>query len=184
MALTATLETIPPVTTPASASDRVVVLGKIAGTFGVKGWVKVKSFTDPVENILDYPVWQLGRPGQWTPVEVEAGRVTDKGVLAKLAGLESPEEARLKIGFELGVWRSEMPAPAPGEYYWADLEGLEAVSASGEPLGRVDHFRSTPGGTLMIVQGEREHWIPFVKDRIVKVELDAGRIVLDWSADW
>jgi 16S rRNA processing protein RimM len=172
------------VTTPASASDRVVVLGKIVGTFGVKGWVKVKSYTEPVENILDYAVWQLGRPGHWTPVELEEGRVTDKGVLAKLEGLESPEEARLKVGFELGVWRSEMPPPAPGEYYWSDLEGIDAFAASGERLGRVDHFRSTPGGTVMIVQGEQEHWIPFVKERIVKVELDARRIVLDWSADW
>lgn len=184
MALDSDLETIPPVTTPATASDRVVVLGRIVGTFGVKGWVKVKSYTEPVENILDYAVWQLGREGHWTPVEVDEGRVTDKGVLAKLAGLDSPEEARLKVGFELGVWRSEMPPPAPGEYYWADLEGVEAFAASGECLGRVDHFRSTPGGTVMIVQGEQEHWIPFVKERIVRVELDARRIVVDWSAHW
>lgn len=175
-------------TTPASASDRIVVLGKIVGAFGVKGWVKIKSYTEPVENILDYGVWQLGQTGnqigKWTPIKVEEGRVTDKGVLARLEGLVSPEEARLKVGLELGVWRSEMPAPAPGEYYWSDLEGIEAISASGELLGRVDHFRSTPGGTVMIVQGEQEHWIPFVKERIVKVELDAGRIVLDWSVDW
>lgn len=185
-----------PVTTPASASDRIVVLGKIVGTFGVKGWVKIKSYTEPVENILDYGVWQLGQSdnrgdnrsdnqiGKWTPIKVAEGRVTDKGVLARLEGLASPEEARLKVGLELGVWRSEMPAPAPGEYYWSDLEGIQAVCVSGEVLGRVDHFRSTPGGTVMIVQGEQEHWIPFVKERIVKVELDAGRIVLDWSADW
>jgi 16S rRNA processing protein RimM len=172
------------VTTPAQASDRIVILGKIAGTFGVKGWVKIKSYTEPVENILGYEVWQVGRPDQWQPAIVEEARVTDKGVLAKLEGLESPEEARLKVGLEIGVWRSEMPPPEPGEYYLSDLEGVDAVSASGEPLGRVDHFRSTPGGTVVIVRGEQEHWIPFVKDRIVKVELDARRIVLDWSADW
>jgi 16S rRNA processing protein RimM len=172
------------VTTPAQASDRIVILGKIAGTFGVKGWVKIKSYTEPVENILGYEVWQVGRPDQWQPAIVEEARVTDKGVLAKLEGLESPEEARLKVGLEIGVWRSEMPPPEPGEYYLSDLEGIDAFSASGEPLGRVDHFRSTPGGTILIVRGEQEHWIPFVKERIVKVELDARRIVLDWSADW
>lgn len=167
-----------------SASDRIVVLGTIVGAFGVRGWVKVKSYTEPVDNILDYETWQLGVAGKWTPIKVEAGRVTDKGVLAKLEGMESPEEARLKVGLELGVWRSAMPAPAGGEYYLSDLEGIEAVSAEGEVLGRVDHFRSTPGGTVVIVRGEQEHWIPFVKERIVKVELDARRIVLDWSADW
>jgi 16S rRNA processing protein RimM len=172
------------VTTIGSASDRVVVLGAIAGTFGVKGWVKIKSYTEPVENILDYEAWQLGRAGQWAPVTVEDVRVTDKGVLAKLEGLESPEEARLKVGLEIGVWRSQMPPPEPGEYYLSDLEGIEAFSPEGERLGRVDHFRSTPGGTVVVVKGEQEHWIPFVKDRIVKVELDANRVVLDWSADW
>jgi 16S rRNA processing protein RimM len=172
------------VTTPGSASDRVVVLGTIAGTFGVKGWVKIKSYTEPVENILDYEAWQLGRAGQWAPVIVEDARVTDKGVLAKLEGFETPEEARLKVGLEIGVWRSQMPPPEPGEYYLSDLEGIEAFSPDGERLGRVDHFRSTPGGTVVIVKGEQEHWIPFVKDRIVKVELDAKRVVLDWSADW
>ncbi|MFL6620141.1 MAG: ribosome maturation factor RimM, partial [Povalibacter sp.] len=65
-----------------------------------------------------------------------------------------------------------------------DLEGLEAVNKDEEVLGRVDHFRSTPGGSVVVVRGEREHWIPFVKERIVKVEMDAGRVVLDWSADW
>ncbi|HEY6643397.1 ribosome maturation factor RimM [Povalibacter sp.] len=171
-------------TTPAQASDRIVILGKIVGTFGIKGWVKIKSYTEPVENILGYEVWKVGKPDQWQSTIVEEARVTDKGVLAKLKGLESPEEARLKVGLEIGVWRSEMPPPAPGEYYLSDLEGIDAVSASGELLGRVDHFRSTPGGTVVIVRGEQEHWIPFVKDRIVKVELDARRIVLDWSADW
>lgn len=171
-------------TTPVSASDRIVVLGTIAGTFGVKGWVKIKSHTEPVDNILCYDSWQMGRTGNWTPVQIEDARVTDKGVLAKLEGIESPEEARLKVGLDVGVWRSEMPPPEPGEYYLSDLEGIDAMSTTGERLGRVDHFRTTPGGTLMVVQGEQEHWIPFVKDRIVKVELDAGRIVLDWSADW
>ena len=48
----------------------------------------------------------------------------------------------------------------------------------------MDHFRTTPGGDVVVIRGEREHWMPFVKERIVKVDLDAGRIVLDWAADW
>ena len=110
--------------------------------------------------------------------------MTGKGVLAKLAGIDTPEDARLYVGAELGVARSEMPQTAPGEYYWSDLEGLEARGAGGEVLGKVDHFRSTPAGDVVIVRGEREHWIPFVKERILKVDLEAGHIVLDWAADW
>jgi 16S rRNA processing protein RimM len=164
--------------------NRIVVLGKVASPFGVKGWVKINSFTDPVDNILDYPTLQLGPAGKWTPIRVEEGKVTGKGVIAKLAGIESPEDARTRVGLELGVWRSELPPPAPGEYYWDDLEGLDAVGANGEVLGKVDHFRSTPTGPVVIVRGAQEHWIPFVKERIVKVDLEAQRIVLDWSSEW
>jgi 16S rRNA processing protein RimM len=162
----------------------MVTLGKIVGTFGVHGWVKVQSFTEPPENIFEYEDWRILRSRQWSSIELEDGRVTGKGVLAKFAGIESPEDARLYVGAELGVPRSEMPQTAPGEYYWSDLEGLEARSADGAVLGRVDHFRSTPAGDVVVVRGEREHWIPFVKARILKVDLEARCIVFDWAADW
>lgn len=164
--------------------DRVVTLGKIAGTFGVQGWVKVQSFTDPIENIFEYDNWRILQRGEWSPIEIEDGRVTAKGVLAKLVGIDTPEDARLYVGAELGVPRSEMPQTAPGEYYWSDLEGLEARGTNGEVLGRIDHFRSTPAGDVVVVRGGREHWIPFVKERILKVDLDAGYVALDWAADW
>jgi 16S rRNA processing protein RimM len=166
------------------AIDRVVTLGRIAGSFGVSGWVKVQSYTDPPDNILDYDELQLLRAGQWTQIDVEDGRATGKGVLLKLSGIESPEQAQGYSGAELGVRRSELPPVAPGEYYWSDLEGLEAVTPTGELLGFVDHFRLLPANPLVVIRGEREHLIPFVKERIVAVDLDARRIVLDWSADW
>lgn len=166
------------------APDRVVVLGRIAGPFGVQGWVKVVSYTQPPDNILDYETWQIGGPGQWKPVRLEEGRVTGKGVQAKLAGIAGPEDARTWVGREIGVWRSELPQAAPGEYYWTDLEGFAVLTPEGAALGTVDHFRETPTGPVVIVKGEREYWIPFVKDRIVKVEMAAARIVLDWPADW
>ena len=167
-----------------ASGDRIVTLGKIVGAFGIQGWVKIQSFTDPPENIFEYDNWRMLRGGQWSEVGVENGRVTGKGVLAKLAGIDSPEDARLYVGAELGVPRSEMPELEPGEYYWADLEGLEARGANGEVLGRVDHFRTTPGGDVVIVRGEREHWVPFVKERILKVDLPAGYVLLDWASDW
>jgi 16S rRNA processing protein RimM len=164
--------------------ERMVTLGRIAGTFGVKGWIKVQSFTDPPENILEYDNWRMRQRDEWQPVKVEGGRVTGKRVIAKLEGIDTPEDARLYVGAELGVARSELPEPKPGEYYWSDLEGLEARGLNDEVLGRVDHFRQMPGGTVVVVRGEKEHWIPFVKDRILKVDLTAGRITFEWAADW
>ena len=167
------------------AADRIVVLGKLAGTFGVQGWLKVSSYTEPLDNLLQYPVWQLRRHDDWSAIKVEAGRVTAKGVLAKLEGIETPEDARVLVGTELGVWRHELPATRPGEYYLSDLEGLAVFDASGEPLGKIDHFRSTPSATVVVIRaaGQAERWVPFVKERIVQVDVAAGRVVLDWPAD-
>ena len=164
--------------------QRRVVLGQVGGPFGVQGWVKVHSYTDPPENILGYGRWQLGRAGQWREVEVEDSKVTAKGVLAKLAGVATPEEARLATGEQIAVGREQLPELAPGEYYWSDLEGLAAFGRELRPLGRIEEFRATPGGTVVVIRGERQHWVPFVKERIVAVDLDAGRVVLDWDADW
>ena len=110
--------------------------------------------------------------------------MTAKGVLAKLVGVETPEDARLATGSEIAVTREELPKPAPGEYYWSDLEGLAAFGQNDQPLGRIEEFRATPAGTVVVIRGERQHWVPFVKERIVSVDLDAGRVVLDWDADW
>ena len=105
-------------------------------------------------------------------------------MLAKFAGVENPEDARLDTGAQIAVGREELPAPAPGEYYWSDLEGLAAFGRAGELLGRIEEFRTTPAGPVVVIRGERQHWVPFVKERIVAVDLDAGRVVLDWAADW
>lgn len=166
------------------ANDRVVVLGKIAGTFGVRGWVKINSYTEPPDNILEYADLLIGGGEHWNSIELEDGKITGRGVLGKLKGIETPEDARTRVGAELGVRRSALPPPAPGEYYWSDLEGLDAESPSGERLGRVDHFRATPAGTMIVLRGDRELWVPFVKERIVKVDLAQRRIVLEWSLDW
>jgi 16S rRNA processing protein RimM len=165
--------------------ERIVVLGRLVGSFGVAGWVKVSSYTDPVDNVLDYPVWRVGGPGAWQPYRVEEGKVTAKGVLARLDGVDSREQAQEMNGALLGVLRSELPAASPGEYYWSDLEGLEAVTPAGEVLGRVNHFRTTPAHPLIVITGgERQHLVPFVRERILSVDLAAGRVVLDWGSDW
>lgn len=167
-----------------AADQRRVILGRLGRPFGVQGWLRVTSFTEPVENILEHALWQVGRAGQWREIAVEAGRMTAKGVLVKLTGIDTPEAARLEGGADVAVYRSQLPPPPPGEHYWSDLEGLQAFTPQGEALGRVDHFRALPGGHVVVVRGEREHWIPMTRDRIVSVEQDAARVVLDWGVDW
>src|SRR3954471_6313428 len=90
------------------SEDRIVVLGRISGTFGVKGWVRIHSYTDPPENIFEYDDWLMSRAGEWSAVELVDGRMTNKGVLVKLAGIDTPEEARLLAGTDIGVPRSQL----------------------------------------------------------------------------
>jgi len=168
----------------AGDTQRVVVLGRVNGAFGVTGWVKVQSYTDPVDNILDYKIWQLRTRTGWSPIEVLEGRVTNKGIQARFAGVTGRDAAAELRGADIGVWRSELPQLEAGEYYWEDLLDLEAFTPGGERLGKVDHFSETPAHPLLIVKGEREHWIPLVKGRIKSVDVAQRRVVVDWGLDW
>src|SRR4029453_12845869 len=106
---------------------------------------------------------------------VEDGKVTAKGVLAKLAGIATPEDARLVTGSEVAVGREELPELGPGVYSWSDLEGLAAVGRDDQPLGRIEEFRTTPAGPVVVIRGERQHWVALCKERIVKVTPGAAR---------
>jgi 16S rRNA processing protein RimM len=168
----------------AKPKDRIVVLGRIAGLFGVKGWVKIQSYTDPPENLLDYPVWQLNQRGSWTEARWAEGRPANRMVLGRLENVNDRDQAQAMVGADIGVWRSELPPPAPGEYYWEDLTGLDAYSPSGQWLGKVDHFRETAVHPLMVISGAGEHLVPLVKQRLLAVDLAAGRMTVDWDPDW
>lgn len=111
--------------TPEKADDLIVV-GKIFSVHGVRGEVKVYSFTDPIENLLDYPRWTLRHEGKVKQVELVSGRGSQKGLVVKLKGLEDRDEARLLSGYEICISRSLLPNLAADEYYWYQLEGLRS----------------------------------------------------------
>lgn len=163
-------------------TNRRVTLGRISGLFGVKGWVKVHSYTEPRANIVDFPVWTLRQRGVESSVEIEEGRGHGGNVVAKLRGIDDRERARELIGAEVSVERAALPACEPGEYYWTDLEGLEVRNSAGELLGVVDHLVATGANDVVVLVDGR--MIPFLAgDVIVKVDLEAGVIVADWSLE-
>ncbi len=163
-------------------SDRWLTLGQIVGVFGVKGWVKVKSFTEPRDNLFKYGNWRLGKPVA-AELRLEQGKLQGQGMVAKLVGIEDRDQAAGLVGSEIEVQRSDLPDAPPGEYYWVDLEGLEAFSTDGTRLGVVSHLFSTGANDVVVIEGERQHMVPYVMDRFVKeVDLVAKRMVLDWDA--
>lgn len=162
-----------------------VVLGRIAGPFGVQGWLKVASFTDPPEQILDFPSWRADAPGGAArELHVIEGRPHGKAFVVRLEEI-GDRDAAIALGKpELWVDRQELPALKKGEYYRGDLVGLEVVNLAGERLGRVDHFLDFPANPVMVVVGERERWLPVGPGCLLRVDAQAKRITVDWDAEF
>jgi 16S rRNA processing protein RimM len=166
-------------------TDRLVWLGRIAGVYGVKGWIKLHSFTEPRSNLFDYPRWLLGTPEDCRPAEVEEAKVAGKHLIAKLAGVDDRDQAEALIGSGIAVRRAELPPCGPDEYYWADLEGLRVVSRAGEPLGRVARILATGANDVLVLDGDGTRMIPFVTGQVVtRVDIDGGEIEVDWDASY
>jgi len=170
--------------------DDLIELGKISGVFGVKGWVKVHSFTDPREGIVDYSSWQILQKGQWREVQLEGGSRQAKTVVAKIKGIDDRDEAMLLMGSKIAIRLDQLDKLDENEYYWRDLEGLQVINTEGIDLGKVSQMMETGANDVMVVeaeleQGRQERLIPFtVNHTVQKVDLDAGVITVDWDADF
>ncbi len=169
-----------------SNQTRRILLGRIHGAFGVRGELKLESFTQPLNAIFRYQPWTL-RDAQGHERELLGahGRETSKGIVATLPDVGDRDVAEAMRGTELWASRSALPPPKPGEYYWVDLEGLRVVNLEGIEFGRVSHLFSTGVNDVLVVQGERERMIPFAEpDYITSIDFDAQLIVVDWDADF
>jgi len=169
-----------------SESDDYIVVGRISGLYGVRGWVKVFSHTQPRENILSYASWYLKRQGAWVEAVIEDGRVQGKGVVAKLKGCDDRDAAAALMDSTIAIRREQLPQAAPGEYYWAELQGLRVSNLEGVELGVVDHLLETGANDVLVVrQGETERLIPFVQGQFVtNIDLEAGEMTVDWDPDF
>lgn len=170
----------------------MVVLGRISGIYGVHGWVKIHSYTEPRENILNYAPWQICLEGQWRTVTVSGGRIQGKGVIAHLEGWDTPEAARALLTAKIAIPREQLPPPREGEYYWNDLIGLQVMAvnsaAPDRVLGTVISLMETGANDVLVVQevgdAPKEHLIPFIDGVIVNVDLDAKVLRVDWDIDY
>ena len=165
----------------------LIVLGQISGIYGVHGWVKIHSYTEPRENILNYTPWQICLGGQWRPVTVLDGRSQGKGVIAHLEGWDTPEIARALLAVDIAIPREQLPTPHKGEYYWSDLIGLQVIAVDDTALGTVDSLMETGANDVLVVQesgGGKKHLIPFIDGVIVSVDLDARVLRVDWDVNY
>ena len=167
-------------------------MGRIVVPYGVKGWINVFPFTVERETLLDFRTWWIGSADQAVERDVVEARRQGDHLVALLAGFTDREQvARLK-GLDVSVPRSWLPAPENGEYYWVDLVGLEVANQAGEVLGHCVGFVSHGGHDVLRVQGTEstqcakgsERLIPYVDRYVLGIDVAAGRITVDWLADW
>jgi 16S rRNA processing protein RimM len=160
--------------------------GQISGVFGVKGWVKVFSFTQPRENILRYSPWILQKNNQTKEIKVVGGQRQGSNVVAELEGVLDRDAALELMGWEIFIRKDQLPKPQAGEYYWADLIGLEVVTAEGVKLGTVDHLMETGANDVLVVIDDKiERLIPFLQQQtVLKIDLAARSMVVDWDPDF
>jgi 16S rRNA processing protein RimM len=189
------------------ASEKVI-LGRITGVYGVKGWVKVFSYTDPMEAIVDYSPWYIraqstikSAPGNsvWTKLTLKAGKRHAKTVVAKLEGCNNRDEAMSYIGTEIAIEKQQLEElKQKNEYYWRDLIGLQVINQQGVELGIVKSLMETGANDVLVVVSEeegteadgskviiRERLIPWTMDNaIIAVDLEQKVIEVEWDADF
>jgi 16S rRNA processing protein RimM len=174
-------------------ANELLTVGKITGCFGIKGWVKVHSFTDPQENFLQYGGWVIQRRGDREAIEFDAGQRHGKGLVAHIKGVDDRTAAESYVGMEVAVPSGSLPALEEDDYYWHQLEGLQVwcSTADGEVLlGTVDYLIETGANDVLVVKAsagsidDRERLIPYLPgDVVTGVDLEAGRMEVNWFTD-
>jgi 16S rRNA processing protein RimM len=165
-------------------SESSIIMGQVGGTFGVKGWLKVNSFSRPTDKIIDYIPWQLRNTKQTFVVDLVEAKPHGKGLVVRFDGFDDRDAAQELRGMEIVVSRAHLPAPESERFYWADLEGLLVKTLAGQKLGRIEQMLDAGAADVMVIVGDQRILIPFVMhDTVVKVDLNAGCLEVDWDPD-
>ena len=175
----------------ASEESVETVLGKVTSVFGIQGWIKIHSYTQPRENIFQYPEWRLGAGQAVQAYRLAKGRWHGKALLAKLESIEDRDRASQLCGSEIRIATADLPPLDEGEYYWYQLEGLRVVTTDDSDLGVVDHLLETGANDVLVVTPDavsldnRQRLIPFLPDDSIReIRLEAGVMVVDWDPEF
>jgi 16S rRNA processing protein RimM len=168
-----------------SSREIYVTVGQLGKTYGLQGWLKVNSFTDPMDNLLDYSPLYFKQEEQWSVLPITEMRLHANSIVAHIQGYDTPESARLLTGTELAIHRSQLPKLAKDEFFWCDLVGMNVVTCSGVELGKVDSLLRAGGNDILVVKGAKEHLIPLVRNHFVmKIDAALQQITVDWDPEF
>lgn len=159
-----------------------IILGKFGSPYGIKGWLKVISYTDPIENLLSYLPWTVIKAGEHLVIEKVKGKVHGKNLIVQFDSCLDRDIAQTYTNLEIYVKREQLPATSEDEYYWVDLIGLTVVNIAQENLGKITGLFSTGANDVIVANDDKaERYIPYIKDVIQEVDLKNKRIIVDWD---
>lgn len=165
-------------------NHKKIVVGKLGSTYGLKGHLKVNSFCMPASNMLNYSPWFVQRGSDWIELEIEESSLYRDQPLVKVIGVDTPELAKQQYtNLLVAVNRTQLPDIDRG-YYWSDLEGLTVINLEGDDFGQVDHVFDTGANDVLVVAGDKKRQVPFIDKVIQSVDLEAGKITVDWGLDF
>ncbi|VAW74879.1 16S rRNA processing protein RimM [hydrothermal vent metagenome] len=176
-----------------SESEKLIVVGRLCGVFGVKGWLKVYSFTEQQLQILEYKPWYLKRGDCLQQFDLIESRKHGKGIVVQLKGIHSRDIAAEWVNAEIMIDSEQLPKLPEGEFYWADLTGLKVLDLSGVLLGIVVDFMQTGANDVLVLkvpsseqnEGSQEVLIPYLMDQVIKkVDLEQQEIIVDWDVNY
>jgi 16S rRNA processing protein RimM len=177
---------VPAVATAPGRVETPVVVGRICGAFGTRGWVKVVSYTRPKGNLLEYRPWLLGGDAGWRSCQIlDAGR-SGSTLIVYLDAATTRTAAQGLVGLDIAIRRDQLPVLPAGQYYWSDLVGMRVVDIGGRAFGYVTGLIETGANDVLEVQGAPGRLlIPFVPGPIVdRVDMDAGEIRVRWDPEY
>ena len=162
-----------------------VVLGCFASAYGVRGWVRVNSYTTPKENLLNYPVWQTKHDKQIESIKISRSKFHSNQLIIKIDGCDDRETAKTYTNCPIMINRTELPTLPENEYYWTDLIGLSVITKEGINLGRVDSLIETGSNdVLIVIDEEQERLLPYTNQVIISINLADKIMVVDWDPDF
>ena len=171
-----------------------ICVGKIGAAWGIKGWLKVRSYTEPAENLFKYQPWMLNTPNGLQSFTIGQWHRHSKGFIAEIVGVDSREQAELLCNLDVSVEKNHLLPLGTGRYYWYQLQGLRVISrfnGVNSYLGTVKGLISTGANDVLVVKGDsnsvdkRERLIPYVTSQYIKmVNIDGGTMYVEWDPEF
>jgi 16S rRNA processing protein RimM len=159
-------------TSPHLKANDKIIMGRFGAAFGIKGWVKVLSYTDPITNLLEYRPWYIQQGNEWKIFQIEDGKVHGHQLIVKPSHCDDRSQAETYTHLEIAISADTLPKLKENEYYWSDLIGLTVINLQ----------MTTGANDILVVSGDKERLIPYLKHVIIKVDLTAKRILVDWDS--